>query len=123
MPNLIKYELPDGTPFILEVEDSESQGRQRVSKSKDGIIQAEQTFTDAMKYIKPVAEQVLKTFKDMNTPDEITLDFGVRFTAKAGAIFTSVGAHATFKVSLKWKNEKTAETMLTEEMPNTDTSN
>ena len=40
----------------------------------------------------------------MNTPDEIGLEFGIKFNAKAGAVFASVDSEATFKVSLKWKN-------------------
>ena len=49
---------------------------------------------------------VLQAFREMNTPDEIGLDFGIKFSAQAGAIFASVDSEATFKVSLKWKNPK-----------------
>ena len=115
MTNLIQYKLPDGTPFILEVEDLEPQGRQRVSRGEDGILKAEQSFSDAMKHIKPVAEHVLQTFKDMETPNEIALEFGVKFSAKAGAIFASAGADATFKVSLKWVKPTEANISITEE--------
>ena len=47
---------------------------------------------------------MLESFKEMNTPDEIDLEFGIKFNAKAGAVFASVDSEATFKVSLKWKN-------------------
>ncbi len=42
----------------------------------------------------------------MNTPDEIGLEFGLKFNAKTGVIFASADSEATFKVSLKWTNEK-----------------
>ncbi|MCK7576896.1 MAG: hypothetical protein MZV65_14195 [Chromatiales bacterium] len=41
----------------------------------------------------------------MNTPTEIGLEFGVKFSAKAGAIIASVDSEAVFKVSLKWSNK------------------
>jgi len=57
--------------------------------------------------IKPAAEAVLNAFREMNTPDEIALEFGLKFTAKAGAVFVaSAGSEATFKVALKWKNDR-----------------
>ena len=56
----------------------------------------------------PAAELVLNAFREMNTPDEIGLEFGVKFNASAGAFLASAGSEATFKVSLKWKNEKSA---------------
>ena len=53
--------------------------------------------------VKPAAEAVLNAFREMNTPDEINLEFGLKFSAKAGAILASVDGEATFKVALKWK--------------------
>ncbi len=64
------------------------------------------SVVDAVNRIKPAAEVVLNAFQEMNTPDEIALEFGLNFSAKAGAIFTSVDSAAAFKVSLKWTNEK-----------------
>jgi len=61
-----------------------------------------------MAHIKPAAECVLQSFRDMQTPDEITLDFGISFNASAGVVFASASSQATFQVTLKWKNEKPA---------------
>ncbi|MDM8517898.1 CU044_2847 family protein [Desulfobacterales bacterium HSG16] len=104
---LIEFELEDGTPVYIEVEDPKAgQGTQLVSRGGKGIEKSENKFTEAVKKIKPAAEAVLDTFRDMNTPDEIGLEFGLKFNAKAGAIIASVDSEATFKVSLKWINEK-----------------
>ena len=56
--------------------------------------------------IKPAAELVLNSFKEMNTPDEIALEFGLNFKAKTGVVFASADSEATFKVSLKWTNKQ-----------------
>jgi len=53
---------------------------------------------------------MLDTFKDINTPAEINLEFAVKFSAELGcAILASTKGEATFKVGLKWKNPETSE--------------
>jgi hypothetical protein len=109
MKNIIQFEL-DGKPVFIEVEasgetftfGSQLSGR----RNEDGIEEQSGTrFTEAIARIRPAAEAVLHSFKEMNTPDEIGLEFGIKFNAKAGAVFASVDNEATFKVSLKWKNK------------------
>ncbi len=101
---IIEFEM-DGEPVYVEVEPSGS-GVRRVSRGGDGAAKAEKRFQDAIARIRPAADALLTSFKEMNTPDEIGLDFGIKFNAKAGAVFASVDSEATFKVSLKWKNVK-----------------
>ncbi len=104
MKNILEFEL-DGKPVYMEVEEAD--GMRPVSRGGDeGIQKAETRFTEAIDRIRPAAEALLNSFREMNTPDEIGLDFGVKFSAKAGAVFASVDSEATFKVSLKWKNVK-----------------
>ncbi len=108
MKKVIPFDL-DGSPVYIEIEDSEgrSSGKERLGgKRKDESEKAENRFTDAIARIKPAAEAVLKTFHEMDTPEEIGLEFGIKFNARAGvAVFASVDSEATFKVSLKWKNK------------------
>jgi hypothetical protein len=107
MKKLIEFEL-DGQPVYVETEISGQQGIDLVSRGGDDEPEkADFRFTDAVARIKPAAEAVLNAFREMNTPDEIALEFGLKFTAKAGAVFVaSAGSEATFKVALKWKNDR-----------------
>ena len=106
MKERIEFEL-DGQPVYIEAEVSEPEGMRRVGRGGDDTTKkAELLFVDAVNRIKPAAEVVLKAFREMNTPDEIALEFGLNFSAKAGAIFTSADSAVAFKVSLKWTNEK-----------------
>ena len=109
MKYLAQFKLDDESPVFVEIDDKdETYGQRRVSRGNDdGIEEAEERFTKAIAQVRPAADAVLQSFREMNTPDEIGLDFGIKFNAKAGAIFASVASEATFKVSLKWKNPKT----------------
>jgi len=95
----------DGKPVYIEVEETE-EGITRVGRTEDGIEKAENKFTRAISHIKPAAEAILNTFREMSAPEEIGMEFGIKFNAKAGAVFASVDSEATFKVSVKWSNKK-----------------
>lgn len=106
MKKLVEFEL-DGQPVYVETEISEQQGIELVSLGKeDEPEKAIDSFEKVVSRIKPAAELVLNSFKEMNTPDEIVLEFGLNFKAKTGVVFASADSEATFKVSLKWTNKK-----------------
>jgi len=105
MKKMIAFEMDD-QPVYVEAEVSEME-IERVSRGGNNEpISADSRFVDAVAKIKPAAEVVLKAFQEMNTPDEIGLEFGLKFNAKTGVVFASADSQATFKVSLKWTNEK-----------------
>ena len=111
MKKAIPFEI-DGEPIFIEIDDStEVEG---IASGQDlpqfrergGEKDKTRRFVEAVERVKPAAEAVLQAFKELNTPEEITLEFGVKFNAKAGAILASVDSEATFKVSLKWTNKE-----------------
>ncbi|OQW90327.1 MAG: hypothetical protein BWK79_20250 [Beggiatoa sp. IS2] len=102
--SVVQFTLDDGSQMYVETtEDSASS--QRVSKSREGIEEAEKSFSQAIAHLKPAAEKVLQAFKEMNSPDEVRLEFGLRLSGKVGAIFVSADSEATFKISLLWKKQ------------------
>jgi hypothetical protein len=103
--DLIKLQLADGTPIYVEAgEDlSTGGGPQRVSRGESGAQEADTRFEDAVARIRPAAQALLDSLKELNTPDEINLEFGVKFNARAGVIFASVDSEAVFKVAITWK--------------------
>jgi hypothetical protein len=107
MKKIIEFEL-NGQPVYFETEMTEVEGMRRVSRGGDveETEKATSRFTDAVSCIKPAAEVVFNAFREINTPDEIGIEFGIKFNAKAGVVFVSTDSEATFKVSLMWKSTK-----------------
>ena len=103
--NLVQFKLADGSPVIVEVEEPRIGKETRVSLTTEGVEQAQMGFMEALAQLRPAADAVLDTFRAMNNPSEINLEFGVKLSGKLGAIFTAVQGEATFKVSVKWKNQ------------------
>jgi len=112
MSSLIEFKLDDGSTLLVEgVDDSineESYDRSYVSAGDDDspVTQAEKSLTDSINIAKSAAEKILESFKEMNSPDEIQLQFGVKMAAKAGVIIASANTEANFQVSLKWEKPK-----------------
>ncbi len=108
MKNLLEFKLDNGESAFIEIEESETHVRQRGSLGRDDEenLLAERTFSQAVSSIAPMGNTLLNSLKNINTPDEINLEFGLTFNAKAGVVFTSVGSAASFKVSITWKNSK-----------------
>jgi hypothetical protein len=97
---LIKYKLEDGGEILVEVASPEV-GLIRVARPENIPIDAADTFQKALDKIKPIANAV-KTKLDDIPYDEISVEFALKLTANAGAILTSMGADATFRVNIKW---------------------
>lgn len=102
---VLEFELKDGTSVYVEVPDTVTDaGLHRVTRGGEDALRAETRFEDAVARIRPAAQVLLDNLHDLNTPEEIGLEFGLKFNARAGAIIASVDSEATFKVTNKWKN-------------------
>ena len=107
--NLVEFELDDGATVIFETDRSEISDVQRISRSdEDPINQPEKALTKfnaVAAGIKPAAQLVLDALKELNSPKEIQLEFGLKFGAKTGVIVASADTDVNFKVTVKWENE------------------
>jgi Trypsin-co-occurring domain 1 len=108
MSELAEFSLEDGTTFLVEIEEPESPTIERVAlPSGKMIVKAQQTFEKALDGIKPVASTIISKLKDLNTPaDEVEVKFGIKLTADAGAVFTSIGGEVNYEITLKWSPNK-----------------
>ena len=105
---LVEFKIDGGSIVFEGVDDSDPTERHLVSRGSDNsIAQAKQSLHQAIDTAKSAAELVLNSFKEMNSPDEINLEFGVKMSAKSGVIIASAGGEANFKIGLKWKKPST----------------
>ena len=102
MKHLIEYDLEGGGSIFVEVEESRVGGIVQASKGEIAA-KASQTFEAAIDAVKPAILSVVTKLKEISTPGQIAVEFGLKLGAKAGAIFSSADAEATFKITLTWK--------------------
>ncbi len=110
MKQVIAFPLEEGGSVLVEVDEPDPGGKAtRVARGGDKTVQkANQTFETALDSVKPTANTVISKLRDLvEQPDEIGVEFGLKFTAETGVIVAAAGIEANFKVTLKWqKNEK-----------------
>jgi hypothetical protein len=56
MKHLVRFELEDGSPVFVEVEDAGDSSAQRVGRGEEGIEPAKDRFVEAVARIRPAAE-------------------------------------------------------------------
>ena len=102
---LVEFSLENGSKFLVEVEEPENTTVGRVALPSGRMVaEAKQTFEDAIDQIKPVISSLSAKLKDLS-PEEMQVKFGVKLSAEAGAILTSVGGEVNFEITVKWTKE------------------
>ena len=103
--DVLKFKLADGTPVYVETNQAAPDADlRRVGRGGGPAAEVDRRFEDAVARIRPAAQVLLDSLRDLNSPEEISLEFGLKFSASAGALFASVDSEAAFKVNIKWKN-------------------
>ena len=104
---LVEFELDDGTTVVFETNEPELNegGVRKISKKNSSVVEkADQRFNDIARNIRPAAQVVLDSLQELNSPKEIKLEFGLKFSAKTGVIVASADSEVNFKVSVTWEN-------------------
>ena len=110
MGKLLQYSANDGSDVIIEVRDNllnePTRGGSYETETRGIIENAKQGFNDALKPIKDVSDGIIKCIKEIsNSPQQVEVELGFKFTAKAGIILTSLDSEAHFKIVFTWKKE------------------
>ena len=69
-------------------------------------MKSSETFEIALNNVKQAAEVIVDKLCSLaQRPEEISVEFGVKLSAEAGAIIAKGSTEANFKIGLKWKND------------------
>lgn len=103
---LVNYLTESGTPIVIEVANPDGYGDTLRSGNRNLEVfdTMDQSFNTVIDPIKAIANDISKKMTLLeHCPNEIGLEFSLKFSAKVGIIVTSIDSEASFKVSLKWK--------------------
>src|SRR5262245_33525969 len=106
MPNLIEVPLERGGSILIEADAPSSGEVLRGKVAAQVIEQVSQTLEEALSHVRSTADVVIAQLLAIpQTPDEVAVEFGIRFGAKGSVYIAGGEAEANFKVALKWKKE------------------
>jgi hypothetical protein len=108
MKQLVEFPLQAGGSLLVETEhSSREEGPTRVARGSYLIERAKLDFEEAIGRLRPAAEQLIGQLRDLSlSPDQITIEFGIKLSAEAGAIIAAVSAEGNYKVTLAWDGPK-----------------
>jgi hypothetical protein len=107
MRRLVKFPLADGNIIVVEVDEPETSGTVRASRSDEMIDEAKQTFDQSLNTIRTSTESVINKLQSLtHRPDEIEMEFGFNMSGEFGAVIAKVTAEANYKVTLRWQPAK-----------------
>ena len=102
---LVAFTDDDGSQLVVEVADSDT-GPRQVSVKVAGATAASKGFGETMESLQNVVGVLLGELRQMSLapegPDEVTAEFGVKFTPEVGAVIAKAAGEGHITVKVKW---------------------
>lgn len=106
----VKFDLGNGGSLLVETDMPDHVPKDSVKlisklKDKEKIVESNKKFEEVAKGIAPVANTILESLKEINSPKEIQLEFGVKLDFSSNVLIAKASSAANFKIMLKWENK------------------
>jgi hypothetical protein len=101
---LIGVPLDGGGVVVMEIEavpDGRAGGVLKARRPGEVVGQAVRSLDEAMEPVAAAARSVVAKLREAS-PDEVTVEFGVQFSAELGAVITRTAGACNLKVTLRW---------------------
>ena len=103
MTQLLRFPTADGH-VVVEVSETEP-GVRPAGRAAGVVTDVGRRFEDALSEVRDAAASALDVFRDGRlNPDEVSITFGVRLNAEAGAVIAKTTVEGHLTVALKWSS-------------------
>jgi hypothetical protein len=108
MTQVLQYPSKSGSNILVDISVIKPKGDISEAALREDIFKfVEIKFEDVLDGIKPITNAIIGKFQELSLrPDELQVEFGIRFNASGNIIVTSGGFDANLKVALKWSMEQ-----------------
>ena len=106
MRQLVEFPLHGGGTVLVQVEqDGPPSGVVTRGRADQRVVeQAQDSFDTAVGRIQPAVGALLTRMRTLrDAPEEIEVEFGIGFSAEAGAFLAAAGASANFLIRMRWR--------------------
>jgi hypothetical protein len=111
MKKILEYDTESGEKLLFEIdsfdkfEDSRMRNVSFRDKANSSAKNIKETFEKSINCIELVGESILQKIKKAS-PDKAEIEFGIKLSADANVIISSVSSEANFKIKMVWENLK-----------------
>lgn len=108
MAQLMEVIWDENTKFYFEVDNLRSTGVRRNVSSVENVLQKSKDYLEkAFEQIGAFSGGIIQKMEQTEfAPDEIEVEFGIKFTADVGVVFSSAGSEAGITVKVKWSKSE-----------------
>ena len=100
---LVEFPIAKGGTLLVEVDDPQV-GTRPVSRG--AAEKAKESFEAAIAQVKPGVEVLMAQLRELTTkPEQVSLEFGIKFTAGADALIAKTSVEGNVKVTMTWKSD------------------
>jgi Trypsin-co-occurring domain 1 len=90
---------------IVEVDEPVAEGGEELASRVGKVAVAEHGLEESLARVRPAADCLMRTLRGLAvSPDEATIEFGIKLSGRAGAVIASAAAEANFTVTLRWQS-------------------
>ena len=99
---LVEFPVAGGSGTLLVEVDDPQVGTRPVARNT--AEKAKESFEAAVAQVKPGVEALMAQLRDLSAkPEQVSLEFGIKFTAGADALIAKTSLEGNFKITLTWK--------------------
>ncbi|KAA0926823.1 CU044_2847 family protein [Streptomyces apricus] len=110
MTQLLRFPSEDDDSFLVVEVAEDEPGVVEVSRLGDTVADATASFEAGVDRIRNAAASTLRRLRDMpSRPDEVCLEFGMRFNAEVGAVIAKSAGEAHLNVTMTWRADNPPE--------------
>ncbi|MFP3988656.1 CU044_2847 family protein [Streptomyces sp. E11-3] len=104
MTQLLRFPSEDDDGFLVVEVAEDEPGVVEVSRLGNAVADAASSFDEGVDRIRNAAASTLRRLRDMpSRPDEVSLEFGMRFNAEFGAVIAKSQSEAHLTVTMTWR--------------------
>lgn len=101
MAAVIRFPAQGDQPGVYVEVDPDSPGLERISRGRDGVVDAGRTIEEALASVRPAIENIARTLTSL-APASWTMEFGIKLNAEIGVLIAKSAVEGNFVVRLSW---------------------
>src|SRR5690242_19609894 len=118
MSEILEFTATDGAPVLVEADEA-AFGVERVSRRDDGTIVAKESLERALVSARGTITSALAALEGLGF-EELTLEFGIKLSAEAGALIAKTSTEGHLTVTARWGRNTPSPESLTTRLPGGD---
>jgi len=102
------YAIDDNTRILIQTSEIDAPDVSLASGGDEFVgieDELDMRLRQAIDRVRPAAAAVFDSLRELDSPKQIELEFGIGVSGSFGAFIASTEADVSFKVKLTWENE------------------